>query len=169
MSLDSEEAVKKSLGIRTFRELSKEKVLAFAATMPDMASEVRLKLVEQIPGFQQLALKAVRAVQRTYEKTVEANQHSEDQVHDAFRDVRRIIEGQLGRDDLSDEHRRILIEQIIDSAQRESDKDSEGKQFLVDQASSNRKAVLVAIGLTVIAAIVMAGGSVRFGESQSPA
>ncbi|MEV6796027.1 hypothetical protein AB0M87_29440 [Streptomyces sp. NPDC051320] len=42
----NEAAVKRKLGIPDSRNLSKEKVLKFAAAMPQMATEVRLKLIE---------------------------------------------------------------------------------------------------------------------------
>lgn len=40
MKYDSEEAVKKALGIETWRNLSKDKIVRFAAMMPDMDTEV---------------------------------------------------------------------------------------------------------------------------------
>lgn len=44
MSLDSEDEVKKALGIESWRNLSKDRIVKFAAMMPDMGREVTMKI-----------------------------------------------------------------------------------------------------------------------------
>ncbi|MFF0188653.1 hypothetical protein [Streptomyces sp. NPDC005244] len=58
----NEAAVKRKLGIPNWRNLSKDKVLKFAAAMPEMATEVRLKLIEQFPAFKDLGKADIDAV-----------------------------------------------------------------------------------------------------------
>ncbi len=168
MTLNDEESVKKALGINSFREMSKEKMLSFAATMPDMAKEVRLKLIEQIPAFREFALDAVNVAERTFTRTMDSNDEGRDQLHDAFADVRNAIKGQLAHDDITEEHRRYLIEKLIQVSQAESEKDSENKQFNAQQTDATRKTVVTLAGIGVIAAVVLAGGTaaLRHGETE---
>jgi len=56
----SEDEVKQELGIESWRNLSKDKVLRFAAMMPDMDTEVALKIVEHFPVFKDFALDVVK-------------------------------------------------------------------------------------------------------------
>lgn len=160
MTLDSEDAVKKKLGISSFRELSKDKMLAFAATMPEMANEVRLKLIDQIPGFQKFALDAVNVVERTFEKTLESNSESRRDVHQAFGDVRDVLKGELDKDDISEDHRKFLVEQLMKTSEVEAEKDTENKTFHSEQADGTRMVVLAVAGIALVAAVVLAGGQV---------
>lgn len=146
MTLNDEESVKKALGISSFREMSKEKMLSFAASMPEMAKDVRLKLIEQIPAFREFALDAVNAAEQTFTRTVDSNDDARDQLHDAFADVRDAITSQLAHDGISEEHRRLLTEQLIRLSQQESEKDSENKHFLAQQADGTRKVVVALAG-----------------------
>lgn len=163
MSLANEDEVKKALRINTFRELSKEKMLAFAAAMPDMANEVRVKLIEQLPSFQKFALDAVGFVERAHSSTIEANEKSRTDAHEAFADVRRLIKGELDREDISEEQRRFLIETAVETADKESTKDTENKRFL----DSALKTVGVAAGVAAVAAVVFVGGKVMIGNDEA--
>jgi hypothetical protein len=160
MSLGSEEDVKKALGIKSFRELSKEKVLALAASMPEMANEVRLKLIEQIPAVQKFALDAVNAVERTFSKTIDSDDESGKRLQESFSDIRKVIQGELDRDDISEEHRRFLMKKLLDTSKTESEKDTESKKFRAEQAAETRNSVLMIVGLAVLTAILFAGGKV---------
>lgn len=163
MSLASEDDVKKALGISSFRELSKDKMLAFAAAMPDMANEVRVKLIEQLPSFQKFALEAVSFVERAHSVTIDANEKSRADAHEAFAEVRRLIKGELDREGISDEQRRFLIETAVETADKEAAKDTENKRFL----DSALKAVGVAAGVAALAAVVFVGGKVIIGNDEA--
>jgi hypothetical protein len=163
MTLASEEAVKKALGISSFRELSREKMLAFAAAMPDMANEVRLKLIEQLPSFQKFALDAVSTVERTFDSTLLANEHSQDQATQAFAEVRGLIKGELDRDDLDEDHRQFLIQSALSTAESQALIDSENKHFLAGQL----KTVGATAAVAITAAIVLVGGRLMIGGEES--
>lgn len=160
MTLDSEDAVKKALGISSFREMSKEKTLALWASLPDVGKEVRLKLIEQIPGVQKFALDAIAAVRGTFEKSLDTNNESREQLHESLGQVRKVIEGRLEREGLSEEHERFLIERLIETGNLEAEKDSENKAFIAHEADHSRKAAFAIAGLGVVAAVVFAGGKI---------
>lgn len=160
MPLDSEEEVKKALGIKSFREMSKEKTLALYAALPDMANEVRLKLIEQIPTVQKFALDAVNVIEQTFEKTLESTDKSQEKLHDSFSEVRSVLKGELARDDISEEYRRYLIEQLGDDLKEQASKDTENKEFVAAQADDTRKSVIIITGIAILAGVVLAGGKV---------
>jgi hypothetical protein len=160
VSLDSEDAVKKVLGINSFRELSKEKMLAFAATMPDMAQEVRLKLIEQIPGFQKFALDAINAAERTFTATLSNEEHRGDRLNDSMADIRDAIKTQLAGDDVTDEHARFLIDKLIETGHIEAEDQKESRAHDAVQAGESRKSITTLAGIGLVSAIVVAGGRV---------
>ncbi len=69
----NESAVKRKLGIPNWRNLSKDKVLKFAAAMPKMATEARLKLIEQFPAFKDLGKANIDAVAEAHRSTLAAS------------------------------------------------------------------------------------------------
>nr|WP_269302431.1 hypothetical protein [Rhodococcus sp. H36-A4] len=120
----------KQLGIESWRNLSKDKILRFAAIMPDMDTEVTLKIIEQFPAFKEFALDAVKEIEKAHESTLKSNDKSQDQVYKALQDIREILKGELDKDDLNWDQRKFIIEQIQETGKLASQKDSENKQFL---------------------------------------
>ena len=152
--------VKKALGIDSFRNLSKENVMKFAAMMPDMDREVALKIIEQFPEFKAFALDAVGVMEKMQENALASNSESQAHVHQALADVRAILKGQLDDSELTWEQKKEILDLIMETARLESAKDSENKQFLKDVTKYAIGAVAGAIALGV----VYVGG--RFGIEQ---
>lgn len=148
--------VKKALGIKSFRNLSKENVMRFAAMMPDMDKEVALKVVAQFPEFKAFALEAINTIQTAQEKSLASNSESQAQVHQAWSDVRAILKGQLDDDELTWEQKKDILDLIMETARQESAKDSENKQFLKDLT----KYVAYGVAGVAVAAVVFVGGRV---------
>lgn len=151
-----EEAVKKALEIDSWRDLSKDKVVKFAAMMPDMDKEVSMAIVNQLPVFTRFALDALQVVERAHSKSVEANERSQKEVHRAYVGVRDILKNELDNPNLTPEERRLLIEDVKETADKEFAKDSENKAF-VDSLLTK---ALAGSTLVVVAAIVFVGGKV---------
>lgn len=160
MKYKTDVEVKKALGIDSFRNLSRENVMRFAAMMPDMDREVQLKIVDQFPVFKAFALDAV-GVMETMQKNAQAsNSESEAHIHQAWADVRAILKGQLDDSEITWEQKKELLDLIMETARQQSAKDSENKQFLKDLAKYAIGAAAGAIALCV----VYVGG--RFGIDQ---
>ncbi|MCX5097650.1 hypothetical protein [Streptomyces sp. NBC_00365] len=156
MKYKNEAQIMKALGIESWRNLSKDKMVRFAAMMPNMDTEVALKIVEQFPAFKDFAKDAVSAIERAHESTLSANNQSQEHVHRAWQEVRDILKGELGKDDLSREEKKFLIEQIQETARMQSQKDSENKQFL----DGALKKVLVGATAAVALGVAFVGGRV---------
>lgn len=164
MSYKNEEDVKQALGIDSWRNLSKAKIIKFAAMMPDMDTEVALKIVEQFPVFKEFATDAIDAMEKAHKSTLKANKQSQQNVHQAFQEIREILKGELDRDELSEDMRRFIIEQIQETGKQESQKDSENKKFL-DAAMSK---VMVGAAAVVALGIVFVGGKIMAGSEDRP-
>ncbi|CDR12707.1 hypothetical protein [Streptomyces iranensis] len=156
MKYKNEAQIMKALGIESWRNLSKDKMVRFAAMMPNMDTEVALKIVEQFPAFKNFAKDAVSAIERAHQSTFSANNQSQERVHRAWQEVRDILKGELGKDDLGREEKKFLIEQIQETARMQSQKDSENKQFL----DGALKKVLVGATAAVALGVAFVGGRV---------
>ena len=130
MKYKSEDDVKKALGVESWRHLPKEKITRFVAMMPEMDTEVRLKIIEQFPEFSRFALQAVDVMEKRHESTLSHNKQSQDNVHRAYQEIREILKTELNNKDLTWEQRRDIIALIVETGTREFEKDSENKRLL---------------------------------------
>ena len=150
MRYKNEAEIMKALEIDTWRNLSKDKIVHFAALMPEMDVEVAKRVVEQFPQFRVFATEALNVIEKEHTSTLAFNNASQEQVHQAFQHVRTILERELGRDDLTAEDRRIVIEALLETANREFAKDSENKEFLNAQLNKVATANLAALALGIV-------------------
>lgn len=165
MILKSEEDVKKALDIESWRNLSKDKLLAFVAEMPHMDREVALKVIDQFPNFKSLAGETMASFDERFDSAQKFNWKSQKKVHQAFQSYRRSLDRELERPYLSSEDRFRILEMIRETADRESAKDSENKTFTLKLVS-----VAAAVGVTVVGAAVAAlGGKVGIGGNDGRA
>ena len=159
----NEEEVKQKLGIESFRNLSKDNVLRFAAMMPDIDTEVALKIIEQFPDFKDFALDAVNTVEKAHESTLASNDQSQENAYTSLREIREILKGELDREELDWEQRKFIIEQIQENGRSAVEKDSENKKFL--QSLFNTVGVVVAG--TVMLGVVFVGGRIMLDQGKS--
>ncbi|MFD7311036.1 hypothetical protein [Promicromonospora sp. NPDC059942] len=166
MTLQTEDEIKQALGIETWRNLSRDKVLRFAAMMPQMDKEVALGIVAQLPVFTRFSVEALDVLRKVHASTQVSNKQSQDRVHDAYADIRDTLKNELNKDDLSSEDRRSLTELLMETGNREFAKDSENKRFLDGLMSK----ATVATGAAVLASVVFVGGKVMLqrGEESNP-
>ncbi|MFI9326924.1 hypothetical protein ACIGZJ_05175 [Kitasatospora sp. NPDC052868] len=164
MGYRNEAEIKQALGIESWRNLSKDKMIRFAAMMPDMDTEVALKIVEQFPVFKDFAKDAVDAMEKAHESTLSANKQSQKRVHHAFQAIREILKGELDKGDLSWEQKKFLIEQIQETGRLEFLKDSENKKFL----DGMLKKALVGAVATLALGVAFIGGRVMAESRDSP-
>ncbi|MET8675697.1 hypothetical protein ABZV73_28715 [Streptomyces albidoflavus] len=160
----NEAAVKRKLGIPNWRNLSKDKVLKFAAAMPEMATEVRLKLIEQFPAFKDLGKADIDAVAEAHKSTLAANENSQNHFYRASQDQRDALRDDLGRDDLSWEQREALHDRLDRNVRQVSEKDSESKQFL----GAGMKVVAAAGAAALGLGVVFVGGKIAGASEDGP-
>ena len=153
MGYANEIEIKQALGIESWRNLSKEKIIQFASMMPDMETELALKIIEQFPVFKDFAIDVVDAMEKSQAAVLSANSQSQDHVHQAFGEIREILKNELSKDGLSWDEKKYLIEQIQETGRMEFQKDSENKHFLDDVLDK----FLVGAGGALVAGLVLVG------------
>lgn len=152
----NEDEVKKQLGIESWRNLSKDKMLRFAAMMPDIDTEVALKIIEQFPAFKEFALETVKEMEKVHDSTLKANDKSQDLFYATLADIREILKGELTNEELTWDQRKWIIEQIQEQGKLAFQKDSENKKFL----DSTLGKVLTYGAAGIVAGILLVGGRV---------
>lgn len=161
MKFDSEAEVKKALDIESWRNLSKDRMIRFAAMMPDIDREVALKIVEQFPAFKEFAMETVGVMESAQASALQNNKESQAQVHQAFQEIREILKGELAQDDLPWEQRKQLLELVLETGNKEFAKDTENKDFL--------KQIVKGVGVVAVSAlalgIVFVGGKIMMEQS----
>jgi hypothetical protein len=160
MTLDSGDAVKKALGVPSLDDLSDEKMLELVALLPNISEAVQSKLIEQIPGFQKIALDAVNAVEQTFEKTVESDTKSHTELHESLGDIREAIKGRLARDDISEAHAQYLVDKLIETGHMEIGAVTEKRKFLASEANATRIAGIVQAGLPIVTTVIVTGARI---------
>jgi len=158
----NEEQIKKKLGIDSWRNISKDKVIKFAAMMPEMDKEVAIKIIEQFPEFAKFANEVVDTLEEEYKTTIKANADSQEEVFKAFREIREILKDELKRDGLSPEERMDILHMIMETGDKVSEKDSENKEFLPGLF----KIAVNGAEVALVAALVFIGGKVLLERGQ---
>lgn len=125
--------------------------------LPDIDKEVRLKIIDQFPNFKEYALTAVEGFQETTKGLLNSNIQSQENLHTAWQDVRRILEAQLKNPDTTSEEKLRYAEMIMETARQESAKDSENKSFLTDFMDKSGR-ILGGVLMAGIVVIAGAGG-----------
>lgn len=162
-----EAAVKRKLGIPSWRNLSKDKVLKFAAAMPEMTTEVRLKLIEQFPAFKDLGKAKLDAVNEAHKATLAANENSQNHFYQASQDQRDALRADLGRDDLRWEQREALHDRLDRNVRQVYEKDNESKQLLGAGMKVVAAAGVAALALGVVFVGGKVGGASEGGSEES--
>lgn len=126
---NDEGEIQKELGVESWRNLPKNKMVKLVAMMPDMDKEVALKIVEQLPEFGKFAAEMLGVVQKAHESTLGANEKSQAHVHRAFQEIREILKGEL-QGDLSWDEKKYIYDLLMETGNREFAKDSETKRNL---------------------------------------
>lgn len=145
-------------------DLSKDKMIRFAMMMPDMDTELALKIVEQFPVFADFATGVIGAMKKMHKTTLVANKESQDHFHQSCKTAIEILNVQLNKDGLSFEEKKYFIEEIKEILKLESQKDSENKQFL----DAVLKKLLVGLAFVGALGVAFVGGKVVAESKDSP-
>jgi hypothetical protein len=157
MMYKSEVQLKKALQIDSWKNLSRDKMIRFAAMMPDMDKELALKIVAQFPEFKRFALDALDVIEKTYESALTHNKQSLESFYQGNREIRSILERQLENENLTWDEKKFLLERIMETGNREFEKDSENKRFLDSMFTKVAVVGAAAVGL----GLAFVGGRVR--------
>lgn len=160
MSLDSEEAVMKKLGVDSFENLTDEQVIELGLILEaaSMSDELRAKIIASVPLLKELLVEGLEASERVAVKGIDARGKEAELVHAAYSQAREMIKGRVERGDLSEDAELYLIEKAIETADKERDfaaengAASERAQERVD-AATWKYGVLAAVTIVAISGV----------------
>lgn len=130
----TEEKVLKKLGIEDFRHLTKDKVITMASMLDKMDSEVAKKAIEQFPNFSDTMMKILRDYKELLDKAQEVNAESVKSFYDSCDMIISSLQKELGRNNLTFEEKKYIIDKMMEVNKMKSDKDSENKKFIAAMA-----------------------------------
>ena len=149
----SEEDVKKALGIETFRNLSKDKVIEFMSLAPQMDKEVMLSSINQFPQYANLMGDIVKQVKGLSETALKENTTSQMKILDTYIKIIDSFAEEIRSNKISRKRKKELRLEMQILADKAAAKDSENKNFI----KTTFKSVTTLAGLVVIVAASLAG------------
>lgn len=126
----NENAVKKALKIDSFRNLSKEKVMQFASMIPYMDKEVALKIIEQFPVYADFGRAAIEQYTKACDNILEKNEENQIAVIHGYQTILDVLAKKIEKEDLSEEERKAITEDMITVADKIAEADLNNKKFL---------------------------------------
>jgi hypothetical protein len=164
MRYKNEGEIKQALGIESWRNLSKDKMIRFVMMTRDMDAELAAKIVEQFPVFAEFGMGVVGALQKMQKTTLKANKQSQEHFQKSCTTMIEILNAELSKDGLSFEEKKYLIEQLKATLELESQKDSENKHFLHGVLQK----VLMGVGGVLLLGAALVGAKVAIEGQDSP-
>ena len=158
----NETEVMKKLKINKWNQLSKDKMLNFVAMMPDIDNEVRLKILDNLPEFKELALTIVKEIDETHRKIIDSNEINQKYIHEAYSETRQILQKQLDRDIVTPEERMHICNLLVKLLENEGELDKNNKKFLNNIAVAG--AVLGGFALALLGVAICGKLSIVRGE-----
>lgn len=128
----SEKDVLKALKIKSFRNLSKEKMMEFASMLPYMDKDVALAIIDQFPKFAEFAKTAIESYTQICNSILEKNDKSQTAVIQGYQTILNALEKQLEKPNLTEESRKLITEDMISVADKIAMADERNKRFLLD-------------------------------------
>lgn len=154
----TEQDVKKAMGIDSFRNLSKDGVMQFVSLMNDTAPEVRLAIIEQFPNFKKLTLDVVDVYKEAQQEVAGAGRDSTQEAHNAWAEVRKILEKELDSNiALTKEERLAYLQMIFDTAEKQGLIHASDQRFWNEYLLKAGQFALggIALGLVAVAGVAL--------------
>lgn len=126
----SEAAVKKALKIDSFRNLSKDKVMQFASMIPYMDKDVAMAIINQFPEFVEFGKMAISSYMQLCDTILEKNNECQVAVIKGYQTILDALSRKMEADDLSEESRKAITEDMIAVADKIAQADLQNKKFL---------------------------------------
>lgn len=126
----TENEVKETLDIDSFRNMSKDKIMEFVSAIPNMDKDVAIKIIEQFPAYTESANNMLAQLNAMCNNAMKENGESQKEAIEAYKKILDDLGELLKKDTITAEERMQITEQMITVADRISAKDTENKEFL---------------------------------------
>ena len=149
--LITEEDVKKALGVKSFRDVSKDKIKDFISLIPNMDKDVAIAIVNQFPAYAEFASTTITELKNICDTTMKSNDASQMESISAYRKILDDLGEVLKKDEITAEERDSISNKMIMVADKIALKDTENKDFI---------AGLVKYGVPVLASALVIGATI---------
>ncbi len=144
-NLVSEQQVKNVLGIDSWRNLPKEKMMEFVSLIPNMDKEVAMTIVNQFPAYAEMAKSMITELQRTCDKAMSENTSGQEWAFAGYKSTIDSLAEMVNREDITAEERAYITRKMIEIADKMAAKDSENKKFLAWTIKAKGALILCAV------------------------
>lgn len=153
MNRNAEVEVLKTLGMGSWRNLSKERFMGLLKMMPELDNELAMSTIAKFPDFVKLGRAAIGGAERAHEATLSANSRNMAMVERVTLEHLAILHA-VAASGASDEVMLRALDGARDATERVMSKDSEDKEFL----SESQKHHMLVVCAVVFAALLFVGG-----------
>lgn len=144
--------VLKALKIKDFAELAPENVGKFVSVFADMDPEVAKKALEQIPDLAAATKEMISQYKDVVAKGLESSNESVKPFYEACKQILDSLDRELQKEDLTQEDRDRIIDQMMAVARMMDEKDQKHKEFVKDVLKIGGQVVMVA-GVVLVALV----------------
>ena len=158
MQYDNEVALRESMGLQSWRNLSKDNVFDLIRKLPDTNPEVALQLLGQMPEISSLARATLDDTTRAYEAAISSNARNQDNLHALHMERIAILRAELDKDP-SPEERLRLLEEVRDVNDNALSLNERNQRFLSEQLEKKLKAAAAAtLAVATVVAVAAKSG-----------
>ncbi|WP_206448804.1 hypothetical protein [Agrococcus sp. KRD186] len=157
MTYQDEESIKSALQIDSWRNLSKEKFLAFAGNLDKIDKDVALAIVGEFTNFKALASDALHEVTQQFEAVLRSHDEGSKDAYKGWKRYQKQLQRELDRPDLTSEERYQFLMEFRAASEAISKDGDKRNAFLLKIAG---------VAATVVVTIVAAAVAVLGGKSQ---
>ena len=150
-TLITENSVKDALGITTFRNLSKEKIVEFISLIPNIDKDVAVQIINQLPAYSEMAGTMIAQLNTLCDNIIDEAVVSQKESIAAYKLILSDLGELLKKDNISVEERASITDKMVMIADKISAKDSEFKEFLLNTLK---------IGAPIIGGVLILGAAI---------
>ena len=120
----NEKAVKRALGIDSFRNVSKDKIMEFASLIPYMDKDVAIAIINQFPVYADFGKATIEQYTQACSNILEKNKESQMAVINGYQTILDALAKRIEKENISEIERKSITEDKIAEA------DLQNKNFL---------------------------------------
>lgn len=129
-NLLSPEAVLEKIGAESFRNVSKDKLIAFVSALPEMDKETAIKCIEQFPEFRNYANEIVGQLKDVSVELLKTQKESQERTIHGYQKVLDSLSKRLEQAQLSSQDEHYIIEKMIEVADKMAELQRGNEDFL---------------------------------------
>jgi hypothetical protein len=167
MTLNNDDELLKKLNVPSLKAALPESFPEILLLIPEMSNELRIKVLDQVPGFMQFSLDSMKTLEETLQTTAAAIGSEQKQLHDSFADLRRILAERLQTPGISESHAEFVIDKMIEMQREEKGQSNDANKLIAEQADATRLSKMLDVALPLVVTAIAAGAQIAINRRSS--